>query len=117
MERFYLWPEQPGASLFALWFFSQLIFWAGRVPMHRAFRSMGRVLFGGLRMAARWLKSISVSIAQRDREMVMEMARGDAEGKIAREFRRIENSFAKELNRYPKLHRKIDDLTARLDSG
>ncbi len=113
MERFYLWPEQPGASLFALWFFSQLMFWAGRVPMHRAFRSMGRVLFGGLRIAARWLKSVSVSIAKRDREMVMEMGRGDAEGKIAREFRRIESSFAKELNRYPKLHRKIDDLTSR----
>ncbi len=116
MERFYLWPEQPGASLFALWFFSQLMFWAGRVPMHRAFRSMGRVLFGGLRIAARWLKSVSVSIAKRDREMVMEMGRGDAEGKIAREFRRIESSFAKELNRYPKLHRKIDDLTSRLES-
>ena len=80
MERFYLWPDKPGASLFALWFFSQLILWAGRVPMHRAFRSMGRVLFGALRMGARWLKSVSESIAKRDREMVMEMGKGDAEG-------------------------------------
>jgi hypothetical protein len=67
-------------------------------------------------MVARWCKSVSLSLAQRDREMVLEMGKGDGEGKVTREFRRIEGSFAKELGRYPKLHRKMDDLVSRLDS-
>src|SRR2546423_4480426 len=46
--------------------------------------------------------------------MVLEMGKGDAESKVAREFRRVEVSFTKELGRYPELHRKRDDLTARI---
>jgi hypothetical protein len=90
--------------------------WAARVPVHRALRSLGRVLAGGFRITARWCKSVSENVAKRDREMVLEMGRGDAESKIAREFRRVETSFAKELGRYPELHRKMDDLTARLEA-
>ncbi len=116
MNSLYFWPDKPVASLLALWLFSQLVFWAARVPMHRAFRSLGRVLSGALRVAAKWCKSVSVSVTTRDREMVLEMGRGDAEGKVAREFRRVESSLAKELGRYPALHRKMDDLLSRLDS-
>jgi hypothetical protein len=116
MESLYLWPARPAASLLVLWVLSQLFFWAARAPMHRAFRALGRVLAGAFRITAKWCKSVSVTIAKRDREMILEMGRGDAEAKVAREFRRVETSFAKELGRYPDLHRKMDDLAARLDA-
>ncbi|HMC32860.1 MAG TPA: hypothetical protein VKH65_00575, partial [Myxococcales bacterium] len=116
MESLYLWPARPAASLLALWLLSQLFCWAARAPVHRAFRALGRVLAGAFRITARWCKSVSVSIAKRDREMVLEMGKGDAESKVAREFRRVEVTFAKELGRYPELHRKMDDLTARIDA-
>jgi hypothetical protein len=116
MESLYLWPARPAASLLALWLFSQLFLYAARAPMHRAFASMGRVLGGALRLVARWCKSVSASVAKRDREMIMEMGRGDAEAKIGREFRRVESAFTKELSKYPDLHRRMDDLAARLDA-
>ena len=116
MESLYLWPAKPAASLLALWLLSQLFFWAARAPMHRAFRALGRVLAGAFRITTRWCRAVSVSVARRDREMILEMGRGDAESKVAREFRRVETSFAKELGRYPELHRKMDDLAARLDA-
>ena len=116
MESLYLWPARPAASLLVLWLLSQVFCWAARVPVHRAFRSLGRVLAGAFRITARWCKSVSVSVAKRDREMVLEMGKGDAESKVAREFHRVEVSFSKELGRYPEMHRKMDDLIARIDA-
>ena len=116
MESLYLWPARPAASLLVLWLISQVFFWAARVPVHRAFRSLGRVLAGAFRITARWCRSVSASVAKRDREMVLEMGKGDAESKVAREFHRVEVSFSKELGRYPEMHRKMDDLIARLDA-
>ena len=115
MEHLYLWPEKPAASLLALWLFSQIFLYAARSPMHHAFDSLGRVAGGLLRLVARWCKTVSTQVAQRDREMVVDAGRGDAEARIAREFRRIEGSFVKELARYPELQRKLDDLTSRLE--
>jgi len=44
------------------------------------------------------------------------MGKGDLEAKIGREFHRIEGAFAKELARYPDMHRKIDDLVTKVDA-
>ncbi|GAC1596016.1 MAG: hypothetical protein NVS4B10_04800 [Myxococcales bacterium] len=115
MEHLYLWPSNPAASLFVLFLFSQVFFYAARAPMHRAFSSAGRVLGGALRLLSRWCKGLSISVASRDREMVLEMGRDDAEARTAREFRRIEATFAKDLARYPDLHRKMDELASRLE--
>ena len=38
MERLYLWPANPAASLFALWIVSQIFFYFARQPVHRALR-------------------------------------------------------------------------------
>jgi hypothetical protein len=115
VEHLYLWPSNPAASLLVLFVLSQVFFYAARAPMHRAFNSAGRVFGGALRLLARWCKGLSTSVAVRDREMVIEMGRDDAEARTAREFRRIEATFAKDLARYPDLHRKIDELTSRLE--
>src|SRR5229473_3805437 len=48
--------------------------------------------------------------------MILEMGKGDLEAKIGREFHRIEGAFAKELSRYPDLHRKIDDAVTKVDT-
>ena len=67
MESLYLWPARPAASLLVLWLFSQLFCWAARVPVHRAFRALGRVLGGAFRITARWCRSVAVNVAKRDR--------------------------------------------------
>jgi hypothetical protein len=57
-----------------------------------------------------------VAIAERDKEMLAELGKLDAESKVAREFRRIETTFAKDLARYPDLHRRMDEMTAKIEA-
>src|SRR5437870_2348643 len=116
MERLYLWPTNPAASLLALWVISQVFFYFARSPMHRAFRGVSRLLGGAFRIAARWCRGMAVIVAKRDHEMIVDMGKGDLEAKIGREFHRIEGAFAKELARYPALHRKIDDAVTKVDA-
>jgi len=70
MESLYLWPANPAASLLVLAILAQVFLYAARHPMHRAFAALGRLLSGGFRVAARFCKSVSTAIAQRDREML-----------------------------------------------
>src|SRR5260370_28672599 len=116
MERFYFWPANPAASLFALWVLSQIFLYAARVPMHRALRELGRLLGGAFRVCARWCRGLAGVAAKRDHEMILEMGKGDTEAKVGREFHRIEGAFAKELARYPDLHRKLDDTITKVDA-
>src|SRR5712664_2894695 len=116
MQRFYFWPTNPAASIFALWVLSQIFLYAARVPMHRALREVGRLLGGAFRIGARWCRGLASAAARRDHEMIVEMGKGDTEAKIGREFHRIEGAFAKELARYPDLHRKIDDVVTKVDA-
>src|SRR5262249_31456304 len=90
--------------------------YAARVPMHRALREIGRLFGGAFRVGARWCKGLATVAAKRDHEMIVEMGKGDTEAKIGREFHRIEGAFAKELARYPDLHRKLDDVVTKIDA-
>jgi hypothetical protein len=116
MEHLYLWPTNPAASLLALWVISQIFLYFARAPMHRAFRGLSRLLGGAFRIAARWCRGMAQIVARRDHEMIVDMGKGDLEAKIGREFHRIEGAFAKELARYPDLHRKIDDAVTKVDA-
>src|SRR5467141_167054 len=116
MQRFYFWPTNPAASIFALWVLSQIFLYAARVPMHRALREIGRLLGGAFRIGARWCRGLAGVASRRDHEMIVEMGKGDTEAKIGREFHRIEGAFAKELARYPDLHRKLDDVVTKVDA-
>src|SRR4051794_7041336 len=115
MDSLYLWPANPAASLLVLAIVAQVFLYAARHPMHRAFAALGRLLSGGFRVGARFCRSVSTAIAQRDREMLADAGKGDAEARIAREFRRIEGTYSKELSRYPDLHRRMDEVTAKID--
>ena len=116
MEHLYLWPANPAASLLALWILSQVFLYAARAPMHKALQSVAHLFAGAFRIAARWCRAMAAGVLRRDREMVIEMGRGDLEAKIGREFHRIEGAFGKELSRYPDLHRKIDDAVTKVDA-
>jgi len=116
MEHLYLWPANPAASLLALWILSQVFLYAARAPMHKALQAVSRLFAGAFRIAARWCRSMAAGVVRRDREMVIDMGKGDLEAKIGREFHRIEGAFGKELSRYPDLHRKIDDTVIKVDA-
>ena len=92
MESLYLWPANPAASLLVLAILAQVFLYAARHPMHRAFAALGRLLSGGFRVAARFCKSVSTAIAQRDREMLADAGKGDAEARIAAQLSNAERA-------------------------
>jgi hypothetical protein len=101
--------------LLALFILSNVFLYAARHPMHKALREVGRLFGGAFRVGARWCRGMAAKVAQRDHEMIVEMGKGDLEAKVGREFHRIEGAYAKELARYPDLHRKLDDVLTKID--
>src|SRR5260370_645883 len=61
MQRFYFWPTNPAASIFALWVLSQIFLYAARVPMHRALREIGRLLGGVVRKVLEEIQKSAVA--------------------------------------------------------
>src|SRR5947209_20370809 len=116
MERFYFWPTNPAASIFALWVVSQIFLYAARVPMHRALREVGRLLGGVFRVGARWCRGLAAAAARRAHEMIAEMGKGATEAKTGRAFHRIEGGFAQALARSPDLPRELADAVTKIDA-
>jgi hypothetical protein len=115
MRSLYIWPENPVLSLLVLFLLSQVIFYAARVPVHRGLRKMGAALGGALRLAARWLRSASEELHRRNREVLLEAGKAEAEAKIDREFTRLATTFTTELKEYPGLHKRLDESVRKVD--
>lgn len=115
MRSLYIWPQNPVASLLVLFLVSQVIFYAARVPVHRGLRKLGAALGGALRLAARWMRSASDELHRRNREVLLEAGRSEAEAKLDREFTRLATTFTTELKEYPALHRGLDESVRRVD--
>ena len=115
MERFYLWPDKPALSLLVLWIITQVLFYAARVPMHRALRKVGTAVGGSLRLAARWLRSTSDELRRRNREVLLEAGRAEAGSKLEHEFQRLATTFTTDLKQYPALHRRLDETVKKVE--
>ncbi len=101
--------------MLALFLISQVLLYAARVPMHRALRKVGATLGGGLRIVARWLRSTSDELRRRNREVLLEAGRTEAESKLEREFQRLATTFTADLKQYPALHRRLDESVKKVE--
>lgn len=115
MRTLYLWPDNPALSLLVLWVVTQVLLYAARVPMHRALRKLGAALGGSLRIAARWMRSTSDELRQRNREVLLEAGRVEAGAKMEHEFQRLATTFTNDLKQYPALHRKLDESVKKVE--
>lgn len=115
MERLYLWPEMPALSLFVLWLASVVLLWAARGPMLELLRGFRAATQDGLRQLAGWCQRSGEQLQLRNRQALLASARSELLGKLEREFHRVDLSFAKDLGQYGRLHRRLDDLLAKLE--
>ena len=116
MSSFYLWPDHPGVSLLFLFLASQLFLYAARSPLHRAMESLGAGIAGAFRHAARALRSVAARLSERNRELAAASGRGTAVKRLEQELRRVDGSISRDLGRYPELHRRLDELAAKLET-
>jgi hypothetical protein len=116
MDSLYLWPQQPALSLFVLWVASVVFLWAAREPMLDLVKSVGGLLEDAFRGLSRGCRSSAEGLAERTRTALLAAGQLDAQGKIEREIHRIDATYTERLGQYSKLHRKLDDLLAKLET-
>jgi hypothetical protein len=116
MEALLLWPDRPGLSLLVLWAASVVVLWAAREPMTKLLTSLGGSLEDGLRVAARWCRARAEDLRRRGRTALLAAGGLELQGRLEREFHRIEGGFSDRLSQYSELHRRLDDLLQRLDA-
>jgi hypothetical protein len=115
MERFYLWPANPGISIFLLWLASVVFLWAARAPMLQVLRGLAASLEHGVGSIARWCSETASELAARHEKALRAASELELQSRIAREVVRIDDSFAQKLGRYAELQRKVEDLVGGLE--
>jgi hypothetical protein len=116
MTSIYFWPDLPALSLFVLWLISVVFLWAARVPMLQMLRALGSSLQQGFDGVAGWCQGIASGLRERSRESLLAAGTLELQGKLDREFHRIDQGFSDKLEKYSALHRRLDDLLLQADA-
>jgi len=64
---------------------------------------------------ARWLSSAAEQLRARNREVLLEAGRAEAEARLEREFPRLSAAFTAELKEYPALHKRLDESVRQVE--
>ncbi|MCZ6783005.1 MAG: hypothetical protein O7G30_06810 [Proteobacteria bacterium] len=116
MSSLYLWPDHPIPSLLVLWLASAVFLWAAREPMLRFMTGLQQGLEQGFRALADGCAAAAHDLRERSRAVLLAAGSLDAQGRLDREFHRVETAFSERLGQYAKLHRKADDLLLKLEA-
>jgi hypothetical protein len=116
MEALYLWPDQPALSILLLWVGSTLFLWAARIPMLQMLRGLGDALDQAFSSLATHCARIAAQVRERSEEALLASGTLELQGKLDREFHRIDQGFSQKLEKYAGLHRRLDDLLLELDA-
>jgi hypothetical protein len=116
MDSFYLWPDSPGLSLFALWLGSVVFLWAARAPMVQVLRGLVRSLDNGMTSVSDWCQATGKRLGEQHKDSLRAASELELQSRISREVVRIDSSFSEKLGRYAELQRQVDDMIKGLES-
>ncbi len=115
-ELLLIWSDSPGVSL-AIWMMLIIVsFYLGRKQAHAMLKSTGRMLYTTLRLWEFGLKNLEHKTSARNKQILIENGRKNAEKSIEREFERISDIVEKDLSKYPGLHRKIAEAIEKIEA-
>ncbi len=115
-ELLLIWSDSPGVSL-AIWIFVVVVsFYLGRKQAHAMFKSTGRMLYSTLRLWEFGLKKLEEKASHRNKQVLLESGKKNAEKSIEREFERVNDIVQKDLSKYPGLHRKISESIEKIEA-
>src|SRR5712664_1268967 len=114
-QSWLLWPDNVPLSMLVLIVVGMAFMYAARRPMHDLIRSLGHVVGGPLRMAARSLGAAANEIHQRNKAVLLAHGRREVGQRVEREFERLGALVTRDLQGYPALQRKLLDEITRVE--
>ena len=114
-QSWLLWPDNVPLSMLVLIVVGMAFMYAARRPMHDLIRSLGHVVGGPLRMAARGLAAAANEINQRNKAVLLAHGRQELGQRVEREFERLGAIVTRDLQGYPTLQRKLLDEITKIE--
>jgi len=114
-QSWLLWPDNVPLSMLVLIVAGMAFMYAARGPMHDLLRSLGHMVGGPLRMAARWLAAAAAEINHRNKAVLLAHGRQEVGQRVEREFERLGAIVTRDLQGYPTLQRKLLDEITRIE--
>ncbi|RMG60872.1 MAG: hypothetical protein D6713_01570 [Deltaproteobacteria bacterium] len=87
-----------------------------RPAAHRALRSLFLIFSRTFRFASKAAGQTEKRLAERNREVLLNLARENAEREVVREFSRIETSLRRDLHGFPLLQREMSELISQVET-
>jgi hypothetical protein len=84
--------------------------------MLRLLSGLGNSAEDGLTGLSDWCRSTAEAMRTRSRASLLAAGTLELQGKLDREFHRVESAFSDKLGQYTLLHRSLDDLLQRTDA-
>lgn len=86
-----------------------------RKPVHTALYRVSRLASAMLRLQAKALSRVIENLRSRNREVLLEMGKGQMERKLNRDFHRVNEIVRNDLGNYPELQKSISQLVTKLE--
>ncbi|WP_320825698.1 hypothetical protein [Reinekea sp.] len=115
MNWMIIFPDQPVLSGFALLVLGISLLYFARATVHRALTRISRLVSGLLRLQAKALERLIRVLKERNREVLLEMGKGQLERKLNRDFHRVNEIVSNDLGNYPELQKIMSGLVTRLE--
>ncbi|HZE11840.1 MAG TPA: hypothetical protein VE034_09695 [Burkholderiales bacterium] len=110
-----IWPGNAVASALIIFVIAMPFLYAARKLVHDLVRSLGNMVGGPLRLAARWLFATARDMKERNRQVLFAHGREEVGQTIEREFERIGAMVTRDLEGYPALQRKLLEEITRVE--
>ena len=108
-------PNQPAVS----WLILVVLLMAGlymmRSSIHYVITQLMTMIYSMFRVASRSLGQGALKLKARNRDVLLQLGKEEVEGKIEREFFRVNAMVERDLGKYPALQRLMSDQISHID--
>ena len=108
-------PENPVLSGALVVVLAIAFLYFARTAVHTALLRSARLIAALIRTEAKVLTRVIDNLKSRNREVLLEMGKGQFERKLNRDFHRVNEIVTKDLSNYPELYKQISTLVTKLE--
>lgn len=115
LKEWMFFPDQPGVSMLILVILLMAGLYMMRPSIHYVITQLMGMIYSMFRIASRSLGQGAKKLKERNRDVLLQLGKEEVEGKIEREFFRVNTMVERDLGKYPALQRLMSDQIAHID--